>query len=550
MPRQPVPPLAALEDDLKFAPREARLRVIDRAESLCADIRPDVDYPMDWVIHRVTGFRAANAQGVLTGEVLLHGLPVLIERLSAALRMTPDEAPHGVRAEDLLRRWNVSRPTLVRLRKRGLPARRVRPAHAKEYIVFMPRAVSAFESAHRAEIDRAGAFTRLSQQEHRRIVRRATRYRRCLGWSLNTAAKHLAERSGRSHEAIRQVLLRHDMVSPHRAIFATPPMLDHRAHEMLRRAARLGVDLGAMSRRTRRSRASIRRAINLARAARLRTLAQSGALDGHTGPTFALPGAGEVILAPLSVRDGLFSPPILTVGALLDAARRAGTPIPARETQRMVAYLYLRHSALHAIRGLAPAHPQAELLDRIETDLRWAARLKAELLRVELPVLLRTLESRLGRPALTIAPRVLVCVLSESLGALAQGVDAFDPFKGGRLAGPAGLAVDRVAVRWSKDPVFAPASGRATALFTGEEPLPDWTRTLAPWQAWLEPPRRVRDVALRGQHDDRAAKFLIARFGYGGGPPRTLRELLAEFDLAPTRAPIFEQQCVRAAMRA
>ena len=71
----PLPRLAveAIEDlarQLRFAPKHALLRDLARTESLVEDIDPEQDYPEDFIIFRVTGYRQDIASPAMINLVL------------------------------------------------------------------------------------------------------------------------------------------------------------------------------------------------------------------------------------------------------------------------------------------------------------------------------------------------------------------------------------------------------------------------------------------------------------------------------------------------
>ena len=79
--------IAALDDlarQLRFAPPETLRRQLERAEQLAAEIDPSINYPEDWIVFRITGYRAdMPAPATIVGEALLGDIGILVERLSA-----------------------------------------------------------------------------------------------------------------------------------------------------------------------------------------------------------------------------------------------------------------------------------------------------------------------------------------------------------------------------------------------------------------------------------------------------------------------------------
>lgn len=544
LPRQTVPMLAALEEELRFSPREAKRRAITRAEALCRTLDDQTEYPASWVVAAVTGFRPAkDALGVERGSTLRRGMAAFVERESALAEFTEAEMPGGLSVADLLVRWKVSRATLGRMRALGLPSVRVRAGRGPDKVVFTPETVTWFERAHAARLGKAGEFSRLTPEELRRLRRHAARYAQCLKWPMTRVVKRLAQRAGRSQEGIRQALLRDSETS-----FDRTPHLDAKRRRLLVRAWRLGIDTGVMARKVSRSRGAVRRAINVERGERLRALAASGALAASVGPTFAMKDAGDVILAPAAVREGLGLPGAASIADVLRIARSGNPPIVAVEKHRAVAFHFLTWRAARLIATLNAMNPKASALDRIETDLRWACRLRGELARAQWAVIVRALEGRLGRQCEDLPARALGEMLLEAVLAAAGAVDSFDPFRGGRLAGPVGLVVDRVGASWAREGKLPRTGGPGrAALVLGESArLDEWTQQMRDWQRWLEPPSRVLAAVLADTITPNDAAFLRARFGWGERPS-THAELLARFKMTLPRIGIEEARATRAA---
>jgi DNA-directed RNA polymerase sigma subunit (sigma70/sigma32) len=76
--------------------------------------------------------------------------------------------------------------------------------------------------------------------------------------------------------------------------------------------------------------------------------------------------------------------------------------------------------------------------------------------------------------------------------------------------------------------------------------MPDWTRTVAPWQELVEPDQRLRREAE--DVDIELQTFLRQRFGWDGGPPRTLAELGRERKINQVAIFRLEQRAMRGAL--
>ncbi len=539
--------LEELAAQLRFAPREALDRHIAAAERLASELDPAGAYPEDWFVFRLTGYRPdIDEPASLVGEALLGDLSALVERLTIAAHRTPEDAgPGALDIEGLCARWNVGRRTIERYRRRGLIAHRVVGDSGVQRLLFPVGNVEAFETREGERVRAAGAFSRIEPGLEARLARRAARYRSSLGLSLNEAAERLALRFDRSHEGVRQALRRRDdeaRAQGEPVIFDDPRPPTRHERAVWTRALARGIEPSAIAQRTGRPRQGVLRAVLAERADRLRALD----LRGPSLPTFARDDAGEVLLGSDAVRSGPFVPGTATLGQLLDAvSQRRTVPAPV-EAARTIAYHYLRFDAARIIGGLDPAAPSAREIDRAETALRWAARLKAALVHPLLRLILDTFEGEGVRPQ-SLGTRGLRELLVGGVAVLAEAVDRFDPSRGGRLAAPSSIALGRHATQWARSrPTATPRDGRAARGLRADAPAPDWTRLLAPGQAWLEPDPRLAG-ALPGL-GERRRLVLERRFALDGGPPEDLDALAERLGTTRTHAAVFEREAIRAGL--
>ncbi|MCB9841344.1 MAG: hypothetical protein H6809_06830 [Phycisphaeraceae bacterium] len=547
--RMVVPALEDLARQLRFAPREALLRDIERAESLAGEVLATSTYDEAWIIARVTGYEAKlESPAIILGNALLADLSAFVERLSDAARLGEADLPEGwLDTEALAARWSVSRKTLDRYRKRGLVARRVIGGDAKVRLAFTPDIVEAFEARQGRTIAKARKFTRIPPEIEASIVRRAGRYRSRFGCSLNEAAARLATRFDRSHEAVRQVLQRHDQARPKAArIFDAPGPPDERFERLAWRAWRRALDPGLLARRSKRSRVSVVRCIN-----RRRTALLQGVEVTPFGARVKVDAADRVLEAE-PCRTGLDVRPVLDALEWARQAPRTPAPVGIEERLRAQAYHLLVRRAADLAAGLDPAKPDAQPIDLAETSLRWASRLKAALVLSQQGLIARAIESRLGRPLDQVRGADLAALVVLACRGVGEGIDAYDPFSAagkvaGRLAAPAGLAIDRAVVRWLKQHARPDdARPRATPRLTGGTPIADWSLSLCAWQAWTEPDPRVRAGAAMMGEAERA--FLLRRFGWDGGPPATRDDLVRPFGLTRITVVTRERKLVREAV--
>lgn len=535
------PLLASLEAQLRLAPREAMLRDIERIERLPADIEPQREYPNDWVIFRVTGFRSSDvAEGAMTGEQLLADLCALNENLCARAKLTLTECAAGspLSLAQLRERWHVSEPTIKRLRRAGLVTRRVED-NTQTLSVAMLAVVEAFEARNPQLLEPAKKTKRYDDALRARLVRRANAYMRKLGWSIFRCAQRLAETEGVSGEGVRQLLLRELASAP-----SQPDITPRRAAAMWR-VHRLGVDIPELARISRRSAPAIRREINLARLNAFRTLPIAP-------PAPVDPAASAQSLAHAHVTANLRTPWPLDLLELL-ADWRARSPVkPALERAQTTAFAALRQHAAETLASLNHLSPRASALDEVETALRHATLLQRELIRAQHRLLIETIDARVGHPVEQLSAWRVTLLLREAIAAAAEASLAFDPIRGGRLAASVGLTADKAITRIVRNwlPAHASASRRAQAILGPGVPVPDLTRRLNPWQKFTDPDPRVAKGVLTGSLSDQHARLLITRFGLLGSAPRTRADTARDLTLDEIRYAHAESAALRSAIAA
>jgi hypothetical protein len=558
-----LPLTARLISALRSLAAPDQLAALATIEDLATQIDPEASYPESWLRFRLLPTHVPpgatpdaapdspsdTTSDIATGTQLLPDLDALAQsisdaqqRASMSTNTSGHAAPPSISAAALIARWKASPATITRLRSQGLIARRIISPRGRASLAFTLSHVEAFERSHPTLVARPAAYDRLTSAQRDRILKHARRYRALLGLSLNAAAKRIAQRTRRSHEGIRQLLFQHATELG----FPDAAPLNARRRRAIDRAHRMGIDIGRLSRLTRRSRSAVRRALAMVEADRLRTLLAPPAHD-TPGPLAAPqpPGKPDAKLSTLNealnaapARTSLGSSGTADLLELIAAAPHTPPPLAVEERARALAYHRLRTLAREEIEQLNAAHPSAAAIDRITTHLRWAARLKAELIRAQLRVIIETLESRATRPLAHLPAAWLVHALPGVFDAAGRAIDIYEPWRGGRLAGPMTLAIDRHAARYAREtPIDTPTERpRAATILMRGTTLPDWTRRVCTWQRWLEPDPRIVTLARQALPTPRDAELIRARFGLDtSAPPATLDELGKCFSIAPTR---------------
>ncbi|MFI4872484.1 MAG: hypothetical protein ACIARQ_11790 [Phycisphaerales bacterium JB061] len=547
LPRLTVEAIEDLAKQLRFAPKHALLRDLARTESLVDDIDPEQDYPEDFVVFRVTGYRKdLSGSAMISGQDLLGELAALAEHLSAAAKISIHDVAGALAPEDLCSRWSVSRKTLERYRKKGLLSRRVIGPSGRPRVVFTTDAVKSFESRHPDVLRSASSFTRLDDDTREKVIELA-REVASTGKTLNQAALKVSEEIGRGHETVRQILRKHDQESDD-PIFEESGPLTPKQRRFAYRAWRRSIEPGEIAERLGKPRPAVQRVTADERAAVLRELLPAIRDGLDTAPD-------EVGVESQFAREGIGHPGPTGLADLLALSRAVTVMPPVEEKARAKIYVALRARSASAIEGLEAHGVHAPDVDRIETDLRWAARIKAELVRSQLPNILRTIESRLGHEAEAVGGSKLRAMMGSLMRATCTAIDRHHPSTGGRLAAPVSLACDKamrdMMQRLSIKPMSQAQPGRARRVIGSSERIADFTQRICTWQPTIEPDIRLRR-GLDSLSEDHA-ELLRLRFGLAptaAGHPLTLAELAHRLGSRPLHVARSERAAIRNAIAA
>lgn len=424
-------PLADLAAQLRPA-RAANVHAyVRKAEKLHDQIDADAAYPIDFLAYRITGQRhlveSDDDTPLLPGEAVAADLRTLIDDLSRRhpLPLSPEDPVEFV--DDLAARLNVSTKTLSRWRGRGLRSRWVLATAGQAVRAVPGEALERFTAADPQRVQRAARFTQISAEDKARLIERARRLRLARpGVSLNQVATHLARRSGRAVETLRQLLEKHDRDYPGDALFAdhTGP-LTAQQRRVIARAYRMGVPVSKIARHFRRTHSTIYRAIQDRRAAVIRRVP----IRYVASRMFERDDADAVILRPQP--EGVAASPPRTdvpVDDLPEALRplyRQPELDPSLRQSLFVRFNYLKFKAARLREQLHLYEPRAGDLDRIEAWLREAAAVRERLFAAHLPVVLSVVRRhQLGRPAANTA--ALVDLLELGNQVLIDAIESFD----------------------------------------------------------------------------------------------------------------------------
>jgi len=542
-PRFQIDAIADLLDQIRYAPSSTRKRQMNQAEKVIAEIDPEQPYPVDYIIFRITSFRVEESTSeseLLDGKTLISDLVTFIERLSFILKLSSTEYENRVplTPEQTCEQLSIGPTTLHRYRKIGLVAHHVVDADGVDRLVYFEDAVSAFQNRHATRLERATRFSRIDEETRQRMIQRARRYHQRLAYSLQKAARRLATRFNRSPETIRQILRKYDHDHPDQTIFNVSGTLDDQQKKLIIRADRFGVPVRDLVKRTGRSRNTIYRTLNVYRVEWLRSLA----LNPIILPTFSMDEAESILLSPDPVTKEL--EPIVSLGGdaveWVEAVEALDIPDESTETARIAALNFLLHTAKQEINDLSTRSPRAAALDRIETRLRWAGRLKHSLMAAFLHPVLITLEQHLGRRLLTQSSNDVRSLHTIAIGVLSRSIDQFDPTRGQRFQTFMTYALRRAL---AESHGAAAASAAKVRRVSGSLQLVVTPACIYNWFASidLEPRYREHVKAL----DEIEQQVINNHYGLGGKAPQTHAQLADELNIRLSGVTVIEQRATR-----
>lgn len=528
MSRYRNPAIKQLRDQqIKFAPREARLTQIDRAERLLNELEPGSVLRYPELCEKITNYRGEMYPDlILTGEEAVHDLRCFVEDLSDSADIHADKAGEEVwTVDEVSRRYNVSTKTVSRWRDRGLVSRRFRFGGRKR-VGFLKSSVERFVDKHADEVDRGTNFSQLSLYDREQLIQRARRLARAGG--CPTEINHrLARKFGRSPETVRYTLKNFDKEHPESAVFphASQPLTDEQKREIYRRHSR-GVSVETLARDFHRTRTSIYRLVAEVRA----ELMLNEPVQFMDSPEFHEPNAEEVILSAPPSTDRK-APPVKAPPGLppyLDSLYA----IPLLTKEEEVYYFrkmnYLKCRAAELQKGLDPIRPKTRDMDEIERLLQQAGEVKNFLIRSNLRLVVSIAKKHM-KPNVSFFEMV-----SDGNMSLLRAIEKFDYTRGFKFSTYASWAImknyarsipaeytqlDRF--RTGADEVFSQSSDHRSDGLADE--IINHKQHEALMSILAQLPHRERDI-------------IVARYGLSeGAGPQTLEQVGAKLGVTKER---------------
>jgi transposase len=418
--------LAELTRQLIYAPPDKRAAVVPHAEQLHDELETQKNYPIDFVVYRLTERRVPPSENVmLVGEAIKPDLRLLIDALSRSIELACDPSDPGLTTKELAESLGVSTKTVARWRDAGLRWRwGVRGG--KPTVLITQSAVDAFQKVNNARVASAKRFSRLAPTEQTLSIERARRLANATDASHQSILAHLARRTARSVESIRLLIQQHDTEHPDQPVFAdrTGPLTDEQRQE-IDAAYRNGSTVSALCERYSKTRSTIYRAIHEGRASRICSMA----IDAVTSPIFERDDADEVLAQPIARSDSARRLGAEAIDALPEKLKSIyDRPIEPDEVVRslVVRYNFLKYQAFNLQRTICSAPPRASELNQFDELLKKIDDARGEVISAVLPLTLSVARRQLTKPQRE-GIASLVPMLHTAHRVLFEQIDRYDP---------------------------------------------------------------------------------------------------------------------------
>lgn len=544
MPKYTMSAVAELASQLRRSPVRLRLRHLLNLDFLLSVIEPGREYPLEFVVHTLTGFRpraTGDDSRLFDAESLRVDLATLAEDLSESADIDVSAWPEPLfSVADLARRFDVSTKTIFRWRRRGLVGWKFRHSDQRHRLAFPERCVRRFVAENTDLVHRGSSFSQLTKAERETVLSRARELVESGERTVNAVARTVARETGRAVETIRLILKAHDAAQPKGGLFnrapANVPANDQRL--AVWEAYLEGQDVATIAARLSRPVAWVYRTVTQMRAAELR----DRKIEFIPSAEFDAPGAERAIcdapaarspnrddtVAPGRVPSDL--PPYLRQLFRLPLLTAEGEAALFRKLN------YLKYRAHQARQALDPEAATASELDDVEALLSEAADVKTRIVQANL------------RLVVSIAKRHVASgmdffdLISDGNVSLMRAVDKFDYSRGFKFSTYASWAIMRNFARTIPDTKTHREryqTGRTELLDVFAEP-----RVHEPENDFLP---AVRGLLDRMMHtlDEREQRILRQRFGLDDhGEPQTLEQIGQRMGVSKERVRQLEARAI------
>lgn len=431
--------------DIRFSPKSQKQKQLDGAEELYELIHTGTSYPYEFICYKITGYRPKeHPNDMIDGGDLKEDLRTFIARLSSDLAEKVESQNQKVYSvEELADTFNVSVRTVERWRKKGLISRRFVFSDGSKRLGFLQSSLDKFIEDNPTLIKRASGFTKLSDDEKRKIFDRAKFLVNNEELPRQKVVVVIAKETGRSRDTIRRLLIDYEKDKRNKPIFDKPAgVVTPKEEKALFKMFADGVDIEEIMKAFNRSKSSIYRIVNKRRAKKIR-LAK---IDYMANDEFLVADAEEKILGTAlrksaSVVDedhhhGRFDN--RTLPKYLDNVKLIAPLTREKEVELFRRYNYLKYRAsVERAQFGSDVNVKSQQLRKVEDFLTEAEQVRKILIESNLRLVVSIANRHAGWGA------SLADLISEGNFSLMRAVEKFDYGRGFRFSTYASWAVTK-----------------------------------------------------------------------------------------------------------
>jgi RNA polymerase primary sigma factor/RNA polymerase sigma factor len=397
------------------ASKELEQKIIGAVEKLIPLIDLAREYPLDFVVYRLTGVRShAEVFGqVIPGRQLADDLRIWLNRRTSQQVISVRQANEKVfTVEELSRLLSVSNRTIRRWQKRGLSGQIFLFADGKKRLGFPESSLDQFRAVNSKLIEDAKQFRLLSKSEKNAIVDAFEKLaQQNPKMSRNQIIAQLIGQTGRARETLRYVLADFEKNYPDKPLpIARKPRLTAKESGQIFKLYRQGIRASELMKRFNKTRPAIHHILIQHWVREL----QNKKIEYTPSEEFKLP-QGDLSIPEELQKDAVESLP-------------KGTLSRQQEQHIFRRYNYLKFAADHWRQYLVSRRCGLKLFGKMQRLIDQAERIKQLLIEINMP-LVAGIAQKHQTSGVTLSE-----LISEGTVSLMRAVEKFDYTKGYRFS--------------------------------------------------------------------------------------------------------------------